>query len=69
MSYTTRRNPEWGETYAERTLRSNIADRALKYGIATCFELEQIAAAWRAWGRDSDAYFCFSHTEIVAWKR
>jgi ubiquinone/menaquinone biosynthesis C-methylase UbiE len=59
---------EWGDTYAERTLRSNIADRALELGIATRSELEQIAAAWCAWGGDPDAYFCFAHTEVVAWK-
>ena len=58
-----------GETYAERTLRSNIADSALELGIATRSELENIAAAWRAWAGDPDAYFCFSHTEVVAWKR
>ena len=60
---------DWGDTYAERTLRSNLADRALELGIATCSELEDIAAAWRAWAGDPDAYFCFSHTEVVAWKR
>jgi ubiquinone/menaquinone biosynthesis C-methylase UbiE len=60
---------DWGETYAERTLRSNIANRALELGIATRSELENIAAAWRAWAGDPDAYFCFSHTEVVAWKR
>jgi ubiquinone/menaquinone biosynthesis C-methylase UbiE len=59
---------DWGETYAERTLHSNIADRALELGIATRSELENIAAAWRAWAGDPDAYFCFSHTEVVAWK-
>jgi ubiquinone/menaquinone biosynthesis C-methylase UbiE len=59
---------EWGDTYAERTLHSNIADRALELGITTRSELEDIAAAWRAWGRDPDAYFCFAHTEVVAWK-
>jgi ubiquinone/menaquinone biosynthesis C-methylase UbiE len=59
---------EWGDTYAERTLRSNIAARALELGIAARSELEQIAAAWRDWGRDPDAYFCFSQTEVVAWK-
>ena len=58
----------WGDTYAERTLRSNIAARALELGIAARSELEQIAAAWRDWGRDPDAYFCFSQTEAVAWK-
>jgi ubiquinone/menaquinone biosynthesis C-methylase UbiE len=58
----------WGDTYAERTLRSNIADRALELGIATRSELDQIAVAWRDWGRDPHAFFCFSQTEVVAWK-
>jgi ubiquinone/menaquinone biosynthesis C-methylase UbiE len=59
---------EWGDTFGERTLRSNLADKALEYGIATRSDLEGIAAAWRTWGRDPDALFCFSHTEVVAWK-
>jgi ubiquinone/menaquinone biosynthesis C-methylase UbiE len=60
---------EWGETYAQRTLYSNIGDKALEYGLATPRELESIAAGWRAWGSDADAFFCLSHTEVVAWKR
>ena len=60
---------EWGETYAERTLQSNIADKALEYGLATRSDLESIAAGWRDWARDPDAFFCLSHTEVVAWKR
>jgi ubiquinone/menaquinone biosynthesis C-methylase UbiE len=60
---------DWGETYAERTLHSNIADRALELGLATRQQLEEMAAGWRAWGADPDAYFCHSHTELVGWKR
>ena len=60
---------DWANTYAERTLHSNLADKALEYGIATRAELESMAAAWRAWGDDPDALYCFSHTEVVAWKR
>jgi ubiquinone/menaquinone biosynthesis C-methylase UbiE len=59
---------EWGDTYAERTLHSNLADKALEFGIVTRAELEDIAAAWRVWGRDRDALFCFSNTEVVASK-
>jgi ubiquinone/menaquinone biosynthesis C-methylase UbiE len=58
----------WGDTYAERTLHSNLADKALEFGIATRAELEEIADAWRVWSRDPDAFYCFSHTEVVAWK-
>ncbi len=59
---------EWADTYAERTLRSSIADKALEYGLASRADLEAMAAGWRGWGRDPDALFCFSHTEVVAWK-
>ena len=57
---------EWADTYATRTLRSSIADKALEYGLATQSGLENIADGWRSWGRDPDAFFCFSHTAIVA---
>jgi SAM-dependent methyltransferase len=57
------------EIFAERVLRSSLADRALECGIATRSDLENIAAAWRAWGRDPDAFSCFSHIEVVAWNR
>jgi ubiquinone/menaquinone biosynthesis C-methylase UbiE len=57
------------EMFAERMLRSSLAHRALERGLATRSDLETIAAAWRAWGRDPDAFFCFSHVEAVAWKR
>jgi hypothetical protein len=41
----------------------------LECGIATRSDLESIVAACRAWGRDPDAFFCVSHTEVVAWKQ
>jgi ubiquinone/menaquinone biosynthesis C-methylase UbiE len=56
------------EMFAERMLRSSLADRALECGIATRSDLETIAAACRAWGRDPNAFFCFSHIEAVAWQ-
>jgi len=57
------------EMFADRVLRSSIPDSALKSGIATRSDLESIAAACREWGREPDAFFCFSHVEAVAWKR
>jgi hypothetical protein len=57
---------EWANTYAERTLHSNIADKALEYGIATRSDLESMAAGWRTWGDHPDALYCFSHVEVVA---
>ena len=51
---------DWADTYADRTLQSNLADKAVEYGLASGSDLEAMAAAWRAWGRDRDAFFCFS---------
>jgi ubiquinone/menaquinone biosynthesis C-methylase UbiE len=59
---------DWSETYAERTLQSNIADKAIEYGLASRSDLESMAAGWREWGRDRDALFCLSHVEVVATK-
>jgi len=59
----------WADTYAERTLHSNLAQKALEYGIATRADLESMAAGWRAWGDDPDAFFCFAHSEVLAWRR
>jgi hypothetical protein len=60
---------EWANTYADRTLHSSIAEKSVEYGVATRCELEDIAASWRAWGEHPDALWCFTHTEMVAWKR
>jgi ubiquinone/menaquinone biosynthesis C-methylase UbiE len=59
---------EWGESYAERTLFSNIADKAVEYGLASRDDLADMAADWRQWGRDADAFYCLTHTEAVAWR-
>jgi ubiquinone/menaquinone biosynthesis C-methylase UbiE len=59
---------EWAETYAARTLYSNIAAKSLEYGIATRSELEAIAASWHAWGSHPDAIWSFTMAEVVGWK-
>ena len=58
----------WGDTYAERTLHSSLADKALEFALASRSDLAEIADAWRAWSRDPDAFYCFSQTEVLAWK-
>ena len=48
VSYTDRQSTrEWADTYADRTLHSNIAVKALEYGIASRPELEAMASGWR----------------------
>jgi ubiquinone/menaquinone biosynthesis C-methylase UbiE len=49
--------------------RPSLADSALECGLATRSDFESFASAWRAWGRDLDAFFCLSLVEAVAWKR
>src|SRR3974390_1820746 len=70
LSYTdAAATREWADTYAARTLYSNIAEKALEYGIATRSELEAMADGWREWGQDPDAVWSFTQTEVVGWKR
>jgi len=59
----------WADAYAEAMLQSNFAEKASEYGLATRSDLAGISTAWRSWCRDADAFFCFSQTEVVAWKQ
>lgn len=56
----------WATSWAERTTGSNLAVKAVEYGIASAAELATIAAGWRAWGARPDAFFSIGHVEIVA---
>ncbi|KAB8167714.1 methyltransferase domain-containing protein [Streptomyces sp. 3MP-14] len=55
----------WSELWAERTVASTFAERALAAGLATEAELAGTAAAWRAWGADPDGWFCVPHGELL----
>lgn len=57
---------EWGEMWAQRSLHSSYADKALDFGFATAGELDAISAAWRRWSENPGGYFAFIHTEVVA---
>lgn len=56
----------WAESWAERTLHSNLATKAVEYGIATRDELHSVASGWRAWGQSADAFFSIGHVEVLA---
>ena len=56
----------WATSWAERTLHSNLATKAVDYGIAERAELEAIAAAWRRWGERPEAFFSIGHIEVLA---
>ncbi len=56
----------WGYSWAERTVHSNVGRHALEYGIVSAPELEEIAAAWRSWAEEPAAFFTFTHVEVLA---
>jgi SAM-dependent methyltransferase len=56
----------WGSLWADRVTSSAFADQAVAYGLSTLAELEEIAAAWRAWAEHDDAFFAVLHAELIA---
>jgi SAM-dependent methyltransferase len=58
----------WGDSWAERVTHSSLAEQAVEYGLATREELEALAAGWRAWARDPDAFFVYVNVECVGFK-
>jgi ubiquinone/menaquinone biosynthesis C-methylase UbiE len=56
----------WAESWAERTLHSNLASKAVEYGIATIDELRWVADGFRRWGQLPDAFFSIGHVEVLA---
>ncbi|GAA0477787.1 class I SAM-dependent methyltransferase [Streptomyces olivaceiscleroticus] len=55
----------WSGLWADRTLASTYARRAVDGGQATQAELEAISAAWRNWGAAEDGWFAMVHGEIL----
>ena len=56
----------WADLWADRTTISPLAEQAVAYNIAQPAELEDIAAAWRAWAQESSAFFLVPHGEVLA---
>jgi SAM-dependent methyltransferase len=55
----------WSGLWAERTVESAPARRALEAGLATTADLARIAEAWREWGRAPDGWFAVPHGELL----
>jgi hypothetical protein len=51
--------------WADRIVHSRIARDLLDLGLATAEQLEEIAAAWRAWADDPDGWIAIPHGEII----
>lgn len=56
----------WSGLWADRCLESDFAAQALAGGVADQARLQRVAAAWRAWGANPDAWFAVLHGEVLA---
>jgi len=55
----------WSGLWADRTVASSYARRAVEGGHATEAELREIADAWREWGGRDDGWFAVLHGEVL----
>jgi SAM-dependent methyltransferase len=55
----------WGGMWAERILRSAIADQAVDAGLATRQDLQRISAGWLAWADAADGWISLLHGELL----
>ncbi|MFF7765647.1 methyltransferase domain-containing protein [Streptomyces massasporeus] len=58
----------WSGLWADRTLASAYADRAVEGGHADEAGLRGVAEAWREWGTRQDGWFSVLHGEILCRK-
>lgn len=56
----------WSQTWSERVVGSAFAAQALDAGFADRAELDDIAAGFRWWGAQPDAWFAVLHGELLA---
>ncbi|MBK5288394.1 MAG: methyltransferase domain-containing protein [Acidimicrobiia bacterium] len=56
----------WGGLWADRVEQSSFATQAVEYGLSDDAELATIAAAWRSWAEQPDAWYAVLHGEILA---
>ena len=64
--YATAETREWwGGMWADRVLHSDVGRELLDLGLATTAQLEEIAAAWRAWAAAPDGWLAIPHGEIL----
>jgi SAM-dependent methyltransferase len=56
----------WSDTWAERLTESAFGRQGVDLGLTDRAELGRLASAWRAWGRQDDAWFAVLHGEVLA---
>jgi SAM-dependent methyltransferase len=55
----------WSDLWAERSVASDFAEQAVRYGLADGDELAAVADAWRRWGSEPDAVLVILHGELI----
>jgi len=55
----------WGRSWAGRATSSAFADQALRYGLATTADLDEIAAAWLRWADADHGWLGMLHGELL----
>jgi SAM-dependent methyltransferase len=55
----------WGGLWADRILKSDMADTALRTGAADEAGLRRISDGWRRWADDQDGWLIIPHGEIL----
>jgi SAM-dependent methyltransferase len=56
----------WAGLWADRIVESSLAEQVIGGDHAQLDDLKRIAAAWRTWASDPDAWFAVLHGEILA---
>jgi SAM-dependent methyltransferase len=56
----------WGGMWADRVLKSEMANTALRTGAATPADLQRISDGWRRWAGHPDGWLSLLHGELLA---
>jgi len=56
----------WGGMWADRVLKSEMANTALRTGAATPDDLQRISDGWRRWADHPDGWLSLLHGELLA---
>lgn len=56
----------WGDSWADRSLKSSFAENAIEIGAADLAGLQRIAQSWRDWAADPDGWLAMPHAEVLA---
>lgn len=55
----------WGQSWAERLIKSPFGDRATEQGLASRQDLERLARAWLRWSASQDGWLTSRSTSII----